>query len=407
MKTKKQLLVALLCAFAMLGNSVAVAAQGQDKQDKQSESKPEVHTFIRQNGQVVEVPSGGVTVGEPRVRFSFSTGDAGVVTNGNAPQVQVVGSGFYFDSAVVKNAPYAADAINETVQTLSDGNRIVRNSAGKAYRDSAGRTRREQALNAVGSWTVSGDAPKLIYISDPVAGVQYTLDPRTKTATKINVQRLTNVSGDSVIITGGTTSVITRGEYNGDHSVRGEHSGDHTVKHDGDHVRFVTDDNRSVVLSGDADKALTEVRARATAGAAFSGVTTSGGNVFTFFSEGDAKSESLGTQTIEGVRAEGSRTTFTIPAGKIGNERPIVTVSERWYSPELQVVVMSKTSDPRVGETTYRLANITRAEPDPSLFQVPPDYTIKESGFSFNTRVDDMLKKIEAERKARKPNDNN
>ncbi len=82
-------------------------------------------------------------------------------------------------------------------------------------------------------------------------------------------------------------------------------------------------------------------------------------------------------------------------------------MSERWYSPELQVVVQTKTSDPRMGETTYRLANLVRSEPDLSLFQVPSDYTIKEGGFSFTTRSDEMLKKIDAERKARKPNDNN
>ncbi len=306
MKTKKQLLIALLCTVAMVGNSVAVLAQGQDKQDKQFETKPDVRTFIRQNGQVVEVPSGGVPVGEPRVNFSFSTSGAGVVTNGTAPQVQIVESGFAFDSAVVKNAPYAAEAITETIQTMSDGNRITRNSSAKAYRDSAGRTRREQALNTVGAWTVSGDAPKMIYISDPVAGVHYTLDPRTKTATKITVQRASSVNGDNVVISDRASAgrVVTRVEGNGDQ------------------VRFRTDNNRTVVLSGDEEKVLAEVRARATAGAVVSGVSTSGGNVFTFVSDGDANSESLGTQTIEGVRAEGTRTTFTIPAGRSAMSAP-------------------------------------------------------------------------------------
>jgi hypothetical protein len=92
--------------------------------------------------------------------------------------------------------------------------------------------------------------------------------------------------------------------------------------------------------------------------------------------------ESLGKQTIEGVEAEGKRTTTTIPADAIGNERPIEMVSETWYSPELQTTIMSKRSDPRTGETTYRLTNIRRGEPDASLFQVPSDYTVKEGGFS-------------------------
>jgi hypothetical protein len=89
---------------------------------------------------------------------------------------------------------------------------------------------------------------------------------------------------------------------------------------------------------------------------------------------GDVRTEQLGTKEYEGVRAEGTRTIGTLPAGAIGNVRPIEIVSERWYSPELHVVVYSRRADPRFGETTYRLTNITRAEPDASLFQVPPDY---------------------------------
>jgi hypothetical protein len=89
--------------------------------------------------------------------------------------------------------------------------------------------------------------------------------------------------------------------------------------------------------------------------------------------------EKLGTQMIEGVSAEGTRTTITIPAGEIGNERAIEIVSERWYSTELQVVVMTRHNDPRFGETTYKLTNINRAEQPKSLFEVPPGYTVKET----------------------------
>jgi hypothetical protein len=82
---------------------------------------------------------------------------------------------------------------------------------------------------------------------------------------------------------------------------------------------------------------------------------------------------------IEGVSAEGTRTTITIPAGEVGNERAIEIVSERWYSPELQVVVMTRHSDPRFGETTYKLTNVNRVEQPKSLFEVPPGYTVKEA----------------------------
>src|SRR5207253_7710787 len=88
--------------------------------------------------------------------------------------------------------------------------------------------------------------------------------------------------------------------------------------------------------------------------------------------------EQLGWKLIEGVQAEGTRSTITIPAGQIGNDRPLDIVDEQWRSPDLQVIVSSKHSDPRFGETAYSLTNISRAEPPATLFQVPPDYTIHD-----------------------------
>jgi hypothetical protein len=94
--------------------------------------------------------------------------------------------------------------------------------------------------------------------------------------------------------------------------------------------------------------------------------------------QGQVTSESLGTQTIEGISAQGTRVTETIPAGKIGNAKPITITSERWYSPQLQIYVLTKRSDPRFGDTVYKLTNITTAEPPADLFQVPADYTVKQ-----------------------------
>ena len=91
-----------------------------------------------------------------------------------------------------------------------------------------------------------------------------------------------------------------------------------------------------------------------------------------------AKTEDLGTQVIQGVSAQGKRVTRAIAAGREGNEKEIDIVTETWYSPDLQVVVQSKTSDPRFGETTYQLSGISRVEPDPALFAVPSGYSIKE-----------------------------
>ena len=94
----------------------------------------------------------------------------------------------------------------------------------------------------------------------------------------------------------------------------------------------------------------------------------------------NVKTDMLGLQTIEGISADGRRTIETIPAGEVGNEQPIQIVSEFWYSPDLQVTLLSKHFDPRVGEIVFRLTNISRGAPAPSLFQPPADYQITEAG---------------------------
>jgi hypothetical protein len=90
------------------------------------------------------------------------------------------------------------------------------------------------------------------------------------------------------------------------------------------------------------------------------------------------KVEPLGAATIEGLRTQGTRTTVTIAAGAIGNVAPIQVVTERWYSADLQMPVVTKRSDPRSGETVTRLIHVTRTEPLPALLQVPPDYKLTE-----------------------------
>lgn len=88
--------------------------------------------------------------------------------------------------------------------------------------------------------------------------------------------------------------------------------------------------------------------------------------------------EDLGTKVIEGFTVVGTRRTHTIEAGKIGNEKPIVTVTDSWYSEELHEALLSETDDPQSGHHTMKLINIQRAEPDPALFQVPPDFSVKD-----------------------------
>jgi hypothetical protein len=88
--------------------------------------------------------------------------------------------------------------------------------------------------------------------------------------------------------------------------------------------------------------------------------------------------ENLGDQTIDGIHATGTRMTTTIPAGKMGNEQPILVTSERWYSPELKATVMTKHSDPWAGELKTQFTNVNTSEPDSSLFLVPGDYKVMD-----------------------------
>ena len=249
-----------------------------------------------------------------------------------------VESEFSFDGKLVKGSPYSAEAVTETTQVLSDGNRIVRKSSSMLYRDSEGRTRREQSLSFPGE--PSGRTLKTVMINDPVAGVSYSLNPDTREGRKNNnIFRFERTAPPSN--SGGDTS-------------RG---------------------GSAVTVNG-GGFAITTVGP---------GVARSENSTFNFKLDSDQKNaarESLGTQTIEGVEAEGTRITTTIPAGAIGNERAIEIVDERWYSPALQTVVMTRHSDPRTGENVYRLTNIDRSEPAHSLFEAPADYQIKEQSFS-------------------------
>jgi hypothetical protein len=235
----------------------------------------------------------------------------------------VTAGGMFFSAAVADNGkaipgrPYTATASTEVTQVLSDGNRIVNKTTASLARDTLGRTRREETMGMVGPWQVNG--PKLVFINDPTTQTNYVLDPGKQTATVIKGLQPGQMPPPPVPPPGANVSLMSQA---------------------GGNVTFIQ--KGSAVVPPE-----------------------------------DVKTESLGIQTMEGVSVEGKRVTRTIPAGQIGNVEPIVTVSEVWYSPDLQVVVMSKHSDPRFGETTYQLTGIQRDEPDPSLFQVPPGYTVK------------------------------
>jgi hypothetical protein len=232
------------------------------------------------------------------------------------------------DRKVVSGQPYSAQATTETTQVLSDGNRIDRKETAQVYRDSMGRMRRDLAVNAIGPWSSTGGPQQMVSIFDPVAGVDYMLNVQEKKAYKMAPPPKPPAgpaaeAGARVFVAGGG------------------------MPGPGPTVAFMEKD----------------------AGA------------------GNRSETSLGTQEIAGVQAQGTRTTETIPAGKIGNEKPIVITDERWYSPDLQVDVRVKHSDPRMGDVIYQLTNINREEPDASLFQVPADYTVVNGPMVFKKRL--------------------
>lgn len=101
----------------------------------------------------------------------------------------------------------------------------------------------------------------------------------------------------------------------------------------------------------------------------------------------EVRTRRLGTKEIEGIRAEGTQTTMTIRAGTLGNSLPIKVISERWYSPELKTVIMTRRLDPRFGETEFRLTNIVRGEPPSHLFEVPSDFRIEDPKPSASPRI--------------------
>lgn len=247
-------------------------------------------------------------------------------------------------SAPVQGAPYSAEEVSTFHQALGDGTVIHRENRTQVYRDGQGRTRRE--------------TPELITISNPTTGLSYQLDPATKIARKI------------------TVSFVARATTNGDGSSK----------------NFVT------VVNTTVPGELT-VHSGGGGGARVGAVTTTRSESVVLNTNGPTphavaigapveqklliklaglpKSESLGTGTFSGgVAAEGTRVVSQIDAGQIGNDRPIVTTSETWFSKELGITLKTVSKDPRNGDQTTELVNIRRGEPSADLFELPAGYQV-------------------------------
>ena len=204
--------------------------------------------------------------------------------------------------------PLSALEERHSLQILGDGTRIERTDNNKFYRDDMGRTRTERQDGTV-------------LVNDPVQGLTAEINANRNT-----VRRKT--SGMYKDMISADVAKIMKAEME-------------SAK--------VTAASGTSIAPTVADKLKAEALAKSAA----------------------RQEEDLGYQSVNGVTAQGFRTTTTIPAGQIGNDRPIQIVSERWYSADLQMNVKTTNSDPRFGETTYQLTNILQAAPDPTLFEIP------------------------------------
>ena len=284
----------------------------------------------------------------------------------------------------VKGAPYSAEEVSESNQMLADGTRIHRENRTQVFRDSEGRTRRE--------------TPDNITITDPVANVTYLLNPKTMTGQKLTMSQGNftflrtagpnfNVVDDHVA---STFSIHTSGDGPAQIVVNGVPMDEKAVaeamakaKASGSPQTF-TYERRDVLVNGVPTTTTGGGGGSVSVSGASAGSYRVGGGVGIagppnrIMVRKTGSGESLGKQVVEGVSAEGTREVTTIPAGDIGNDRPISITNESWYSDELQMMVSTKRSDPRSGDETFRVTNIRKGEPGAYLFQAPSGYQISE-----------------------------
>jgi hypothetical protein len=312
----------------------------------------------------------------------------------------------------LKNAPYSATAVTEKVQVLRDGNELRQTTSKRLYRDAAGRTR-DETMNANGEVTA-------VRINDlQESGAVYQLKPAGKTATKLNLglglgqalsgldpllQQKVNEALGKLKATGGaegsTTTgtgtledpkiTVTRVEGAGgtNSHMQGkmgevlilERKGESKVitRSTGDGAAPESNRVKTVIVKRGGPVEIDTNSLGSHASEMLAGVMRDSS-----FAKTAVKS-SLGSRDFSGVRAEGTLSTYTIPANAIGNQQPITVSDEIWKSPDLKLVVYSRRSDPREGDTIYRLENIQRVEQPLNLFAVPADYKIVEPSVSIN-----------------------
>lgn len=236
--------------------------------------------------------------------------------------------GLEFERKVVKGAPFSATLVIETIQSLPNGSSNTSKTVSLIYRDAQGRTRRDRMPSHPREVPIGNTASELTTINDPVTGFFYILEPRAKIARKGTLSSHVDQDSDSGTVIGQSAS---------------------SDKPAGSSQMLpvpATSEARQKLERSDTSSSV------------------------------EPKREILGHREIEGLSAEGTRITMSIPAVKTGNGRSVETVVERWYSADLKTVVLIQRSDPRFGSSVLRLTSIQRAAPAARLFNVPSEFKI-------------------------------
>jgi hypothetical protein len=298
--------------------------------------------------------------------FSAQAGENGVRVVVGEDDTVAFAAGELRGERVVKGAPYCADAELESVQPLADGNRIVRRQTTRLCRDGDGRTRQE----------VDKAGRRIVYLRDPVAQEGWVLDPERRTARRLGLHRaLPGIEFDSSAWRDFEQRMRDWAKGFGERMRR---EGASTAAPPAPPMppmpptpAVIADEPHDVhmqVLRVDPPGGLPALPMVAPLPPGVAWRAQLGAP------RGPGATTPLPARDLEGVRANGERTTWTIEAGTIGNEKPIVITREVWTSPDLMLTMLTRDADPRTGETTYRVKNLRRAEPDAASMRVPGDY---------------------------------
>ena len=382
---KKPLMSLALCAITASACALeADAAQRETQRDVQRQMLEEQRNVQREAQREAEREIHRVMAELPR---QLALGEQALAFAGRELESE----------RVVKGAPYCATAVHENVQPLSDGNRIVRKQQSQLCRDGEGRTRREVQREG---------AAKVIYLNDPVAKESWVIYPDEKRVQRLRGSAVWAPGADAAAHAAWQASMQEWGERMKEQAGRWKEWGARVAER----ARSVDVERvRARAMAGEPGIVIEqELVVPPTPGAS----TAERRRELRVFRASEMPAPpalpsppapmaaptpplppmplllqpqllpreggvttTLAPKEIDGLKVNGERTTWTLEAGKIGNEKPIVSTREVWRSPELMLTVMSRDADPRMGEQNYRLEKIKRGEPDPALMKPPAEFS--------------------------------